>query len=74
MYASWLLNKVECNCKITKKETSTMVFTLHKFTLYLLTNKFVFYVDHMVVVYLMNKTHVSRWILKWLLFLEYDLL
>ncbi len=51
-----------------------MVFTLHKFTLYLLTNKFVFYVDHMVVVYLMNKTHVSRWILKWLLFLEYDLL
>jgi len=62
MYASWLLNKVEHNYNITKKETLTMVFTLHKFTLYLLANKFVFYVDHMVVVYLMNKTHLSRWI------------
>lgn len=50
MYASWLLNKVECNYNITKKETLTMVFTLHKFTLHLLANKFVLYVEHMVVV------------------------
>lgn len=36
-----------------------MVFTLHKFRDYL-SNKFVFYVDHMAMVYLMNKSQVSR--------------
>jgi hypothetical protein len=50
MYASWLLIKVERNYNTTKKETLTMVFTLHKFTLYLLAYKFVFYIYHMVVV------------------------
>ncbi len=50
-----------------------MVFVLHKFRHYLLGNKFVFYVDHMVLVYLVNKPQVSRRIAKWLLlFLEYD--
>jgi hypothetical protein len=50
-----------------------MVFKLHNFIHYLLGNKFVFYVDHMVLVYLVNKPHVSRRITKWLqLFLEYE--
>ncbi len=50
-----------------------MVFTLHKFRHYLLGNKFVFYVDHMALVYLVNKPEVSWRIMKWLLlFLEYD--
>jgi hypothetical protein len=50
-----------------------MVFSLHKFRHYLLGNKFVFYVDHMALVYLVNKPHVSRIITRWLLlFLEYD--
>ncbi len=50
-----------------------MVFTLHKFRHYLLGNKFVFYVDHMALVYLVNKPQVSRIIARWLsLFLEYD--
>ncbi len=32
-----------------------------------------FYVDHMVLVYLVNKPHVSRGIASWLLlFLEFD--
>ncbi len=35
-----------------------MVFALHKFRHYLLGNKFVFYVDHMALVYLVNKPHV----------------
>jgi hypothetical protein len=48
-----------------------MVFALDKFRHYLLGNKFVFYVDHMALVYLVNKPHVSRRIAKWLLlFLE----
>jgi hypothetical protein len=50
-----------------------MVFFLHKFKHYLLGNKIVFYVDHMALVYLVNKPHVSRRITRWLLlFLEYD--
>jgi hypothetical protein len=50
-----------------------MVFALHKFRHYLLGNKFVFYVDHMALVYLVNKPQVSRIIARWLLlFLEYD--
>jgi hypothetical protein len=51
-----------------------MVFVLHKFQHYnLLGNKRVFYVDHMVLVYLVNKPHVSRNITRWfLLFLTYD--
>jgi hypothetical protein len=50
-----------------------MVFILHKFRHYLLGNKFVFYVNHMALVYLVNKPHVSRIIVRWLLlFLKYD--
>ncbi len=50
-----------------------MVFTLHKFKHYLLGNKFVFHVDHMALVYLVNKPQVLGKIVRWwLLFLEYD--
>ncbi len=46
---------------------------MHKFKHYLLGNKFVFYVNHMALVYLVNKSQVSRRIIKWLLlFLKYD--
>ncbi len=44
-----------------------MVFGFHKFKRYLLGNKFVFYVDHMALVYLVNKPQVSRRIIRWLL-------
>ncbi len=51
----------------------TMVFALHKFKHYLLVNKFVLYVNHMVLVYLVNKPQISRRIVRWLLlFLKYD--
>jgi len=50
-----------------------MVYALHKFRHYLLGNQFVFYVDHMALVYLVNKPQISNWIARWLLlFLEYD--
>jgi hypothetical protein len=50
-----------------------MVFSLHKFRHYLLGNKFVFYVDHMALVYLVNKPQVSGRITRWLfLFLKYN--
>jgi len=50
-----------------------MVYALHKFMHYLLGNKFTFYVDHMALVYLANKPHVSSSLIIWLiLFIEYD--
>jgi hypothetical protein len=55
VYAFKLLNIIEHNYSITKKEVLAMVFVLHKFKQYLLGNKFVFHVDHMALVYLVNK-------------------
>jgi len=50
-----------------------MVYALHTFKHYLLGNRFVFYVDHMALVYLFNKPQVFGKIVRWfLLFLEYD--
>jgi len=50
-----------------------MVFALHKNRHYLLKNKFVFYVDHLALIYLVNKPQILGRITWWLLFfLEYD--
>ncbi len=57
VYASTLLNKR--NYSTIECEALAMVFALHKFRHYLLGNKFVFYVDHMALVYLVNKPQVS---------------
>jgi hypothetical protein len=73
VYASRLLNRIKHNYNITHKETLVMVFVLQKVKHYLLGNKFVFYVDHMALVYSVNKPQVSGIIARWLLlFLEYD--
>jgi hypothetical protein len=58
LYASKLMNKIEHNYNTTKWEALGMAFPLHKFKHYLLGNKFVFYVDHMALVFLVNKPHV----------------
>jgi hypothetical protein len=50
-----------------------MVYSLHKFKHFLFGNKFVFYVDDMALLYLVNKPQVSGKIAKWLLlFLKYE--
>ncbi len=50
-----------------------MVFALHKYRHHLMGNKFAFYVDHMPLVYIVNKPHVSSHIARWLpMFLEYE--
>ncbi len=73
VYASRVLNKVEYNYSTSHTKALAMGFSLHKFKHYLLGNKFVFYINHMALVYLVNKPHVSRKITRWLLlFLEYD--
>ncbi len=68
-----LLNKAEKNYSIIEKKGFSNGFFLHKFKHCLLGNKFVFYVDHMALVYLVNKPQVLGRITRWLLlFLEYD--
>jgi hypothetical protein len=49
------MNNVEKNYSTIKREALALVFALHKFKHYLLGNKFVFYVDHMALAYLINK-------------------
>jgi hypothetical protein len=57
----------------TEREALAMVYVLHKFHHYLLGNKFIFYVDHMALLYLVQKPQISKKITRWLLlFLEYD--
>jgi hypothetical protein len=58
MYASRLLNLAKRNYTITERESLAMVYALHKFRHYLLGNRFVFYVDHTALVYLINKPQV----------------
>ncbi len=72
MYASRLINKTKQNYSTIEKKALVMVFALHKFKHYLLGNNFFFNVDHMALVYLVNKPQASRRIARWLLFLKYD--
>ncbi len=59
VYTYRLLKRAK-NYNITKREALTMVFVLDKFKHYLLGNKLVFCVDHMTLVYLVNKPQVLR--------------
>jgi len=52
---SRLLNKVGHNYIITYRKVLAMVYVLHKFKHFLLGVKFFFYVDHMALIYLINK-------------------
>jgi hypothetical protein len=73
VYAFRFWNRAKHNYNTIERKVLAMVFALHKFRQYLLGNKFVFYVGHMALVYLVNKPHVSRRIIRWLLlFLEYN--
>jgi hypothetical protein len=75
MYSSKLLNFAKRNYTTTEIKALAMVYTLHKFKHYMLGNMFTFYVDHMALVYLVNKPFVYGRLAKWfLLFLEYDCL
>jgi hypothetical protein len=64
MYAFRLLNSIERNYTIIEREALAMVYALHKFKHYILGNRFVFYVDHSALVYLVNKPQVSSRITK----------
>ncbi len=73
VYMFQLLNNAKKNYTTTKREALVMVYTFHKYYHYLLSNKFVFDVDHMALFYLVKKPQVSSWIAQWLLlFFKYD--
>jgi hypothetical protein len=73
MYSSKVLNFAKRNYITTKREALDMVYALHKFKHYLLSNMFTFFVDHMALIYLINKPQVSGRLTKWLLlFMEYN--
>jgi hypothetical protein len=59
MYSSSLVNFVEKNYTTIEIEALTMVYALHKFRHYMLNNMFTFYVEHMALVYLVNKPYVA---------------
>ena len=72
-YALRLLSKAEKNYTTTEKEALAMVYAVNKFRHYLLCNRFIFYVDHLALRYLVNKPQVSGRLAQWLLlFLEFD--
>jgi hypothetical protein len=48
IYDSRMFNKAKHNYTTIEKEALTMVYALYKFGHFLLGNKFVFYVDHIV--------------------------
>jgi len=52
------MNNAKMNYNTIEHEALTLVFALHKFKHYFLGNKFVFYIDHMALVYLVNKPQV----------------
>ncbi len=73
MYSSKFHNSAKRNYTIIEWKALAMVYALHKFRHYLLSNMFTFFVDHMALVYLVNKPQVYGILTKWLLlFLEYD--
>jgi hypothetical protein len=73
VYASRLLSRAKKNYTPTKREALAMVYAINKFQHYLLGNRFVFHVEHMALIYLVNKTQVVGRIARWLrLILEFD--
>jgi hypothetical protein len=51
-YTLQLFNNIEQNYMTIEREAFTMVYVLHTFHDYLLGKKFIFYVDHMALLYL----------------------
>ena len=68
-YASRQLNSAEKNYTTTEREGLTMVYAVKKFWHYLLANKFVFFVDHQALLYLVNKPCSTRRIVRWFVIL-----
>ena len=72
-YASRQLNSAEKNYNTSEREGLGRVYAVKKFWHYLLANKFVFFVDHQALLYLVNKPCSMGRIVRWfLILLEFD--
>ena len=72
-YASRQMNSVERNYTTIEREGLSMVYAVKKFRHYLLANKFVFFVDHQALLYLVNKPCATGRIVQWfVILLEFD--
>ncbi|MCO5559123.1 hypothetical protein L7F22_012715 [Adiantum nelumboides] len=72
-FASRQLNDAEKNYTTIEREGLAMIYSVKKFRYYLLATKFVFYVDHQALLYLVNKPCATGRISRWLLILlEFD--
>jgi hypothetical protein len=69
MYSSRLFNSTERNYTTTEREALAMVYALHKFKHYMLSSRFIFYINHMALVYLVNKAQISSRLIRWLYYL-----
>ena len=54
-YASRQLNSAKKNYTTIEREGLSMVYAIKKFCHFLLANKFIFFVDHQALLYLVNK-------------------
>ena len=74
-YASRQLNSAKKNYTTTEREGLTMVYAIKKFRHYLLANKFIFFVDHHALLYLVNKPCSTGRIVRWfVILLEFNFL
>ena len=72
-YASRQMNSAERNYTTTEHEGLSMVYAVKKFRHYLLANKFVFFVDHQALLYLVNKPCATGRSVRWfVILLEFD--
>ncbi|MCO5601209.1 hypothetical protein L7F22_055328 [Adiantum nelumboides] len=67
------LNSAKKNYTTTKRKGLGMIYAVKKFRHYLLSNKFVFFVDHQALLYLVNKPYSTGRIVRWfIILLEFD--
>jgi hypothetical protein len=73
-YANRLMNNAENNYTTIEKEGLAMTYVVKKFRHYLLGNNFIFFMDHQVLLYLVNKPIITCRIARWLLLIqEFDI-
>jgi hypothetical protein len=61
-YVSRLVTEAEKHYSTMEKEALTLTYTITKFRHYLLGNSFMFFVDHQILIYLVNKPIIIGWI------------
>ncbi len=69
-YANRLMTEVEKNYSTTDKEAFMLIYIIKFFCHHLLGNNFMLFVDHQVLIYLINKPTIIGQIVWWLLLLQ----